>query len=188
LSHDVTIEPEKFTLVEFDRDELTGLLERLLDATGVDRPLTLEVDQTTPLGHAVVKSIGDERVVLHVESGALEDPRRLRKLSVSGAATVLGRLLFRVRDRLDPAFGDPPADDDLSLQLSTAWDVYACGRLVRLGFRHFDDRQRRLYQFRTRHEFTDAADASFEALWGGENLTWADLERLSAEALAPTSV
>jgi hypothetical protein len=187
LSDRVTIEPEEFTLVEFDRDELTALLERLLDVTGVELPLTLEVDQTTPLGHAAVKELGD-RVVLHVESGALEDPRRLRKLSVSGSATVLGRLLFRVRDRLDPAFGDPPADDDLSLQLSTAWDVYACGRLVRLGFRHFDDRQRRLYQFRTRHEFTDAADTSFEALWEGENLTWSDLERLSAEALAPTTV
>ena len=183
----VTIEPEEFTLVEFDRDELTALLERLLDITGIDLPLTLEVDQTTPLGHAFVKDLGD-RVVLHVESGALEDPRRLRKLSVSGSATVLGRLLFRVRDRLDPAFGDPPADDDLSLQLSTAWDVYACGRLVRRGFRHFDDRQRRLYQFRTRHEFSDAADASFEALWEGEDLTWSDLERLSAAALAPTSV
>lgn len=187
MSERVKIEPEAFTLVEFDRDELTALIEKLLDAIGLDRPLTLEVDQTTPLGHAEVRSIGD-RIVLHVESGALEDPRRLRKLSVSGAATVLGRLLFHVRDRLDPAFGAPPSDAQLNLAQWAAWDVYAAGRLVRLGFRHFDDRQRRLYQFRTRHDFTDAADASFEALWNGEGLTWADLERLSSEALAPTGV
>ncbi len=126
----------------------------MLDAIGVDRPVTLEIDQTTPLGHAEVRSIGDT-IRLFVESGALEDPRRIRKLSVSGAATVLGRLLFRVRDRLDPAFGEPPADDDISLDVSAAWDVYCAGRLVRLGYTHFEDRQRRLYQFRTRHGFTD---------------------------------
>jgi hypothetical protein len=187
MSNRVTIEPEEFTLVEFDRSELTALIETLLDAIGLDRAVILEVDQTTPLGHAEVRSVG-EPIVLHVESGALEDPRRLRKLSVSGAATVLGRLLFRVRDRLDPAFGDPPPDDAMSLALSAAWDVYAAGRLVRLGFRHFDDRQRRLYQFRTRHDFSDASDTSFEALWNGDGLTWADLERLSTEALAPTGV
>ena len=178
----VTIEPETFTLVEFDRDELTGVVEQLLDATGLDRPVVLEIDQTTPLGEAKVVSVSDDEIRLHVESGALEDPKRLRKLSPSGSANVLGRLLFRVRDRFDPAFGEPPADGELGLERSTAWDVYAVGRLVRLGFRHENDRQRRLYQFRTRHGFSDASDAAFEALWNGEGLTWADVERLSAQA------
>lgn len=187
MSARVTIEPEEFKLVEFDRAELTALIESLLDAVGVDRPVTLEIDQTTPLGHAEVRSIGD-RIGLFVESGALEDPRRIRKLSVSGAATVLGRLLFRVRDRLDPAFGEPPADDDISLDVSAAWDVYCAGRLVRLGYTHFEDRQRRLYQFRTRHDFSDTSDASFEVLWNGDGLTWADVERLSREARAASSV
>ena len=175
----VTIEPETFTLIEFDRDELAGVVEALLDATGLDRPVVLDVDQTTPLGEAKVVSVGDDEIRLHVESGALEDPKRLRKLSPSGSANVLGRLLFRVRDRLDPAFGEPPPDGELGLERSTAWDVYAVGRLVRLGFRHENDRQRRLYQFRTRHGFTDSADAAFEALWDGDGLTWAGIERLS---------
>jgi hypothetical protein len=184
----VTIEPERFTLVEFDRDELTALVERLLAAVGVDRDVVIDVDQTTPLGEAKVVAV-DPAIVIHCESGALEDARRLRHLSATGAANVLGRLLFRVRDRLDPAFGDPPADDAIGLEVSTAWDVYAVGRLVRLGFRHFDDRQRRLYQFRTRHGFTDTADAAFDALWDGEGLTWADIERLStaARAAAPAA-
>ena len=102
---------------------------------------------------------------------------------------MLGRLLFRVRDRLDPAFGDPPADADLELEL-----LSGVGR-VRLGPARAprvrattSDRQRRLYQFRTRHGFTDAADAAFDALWAGDGLTWADIERLSAEALAPATV
>ena len=177
----VTIQPETFTLIEFDRDELTGVVERLLDAIGLDKPVVLDIDQTTPLGEAKVVSV-DDAVKLHVESGALEDPKRLRQLSPSGSANVLGRLLFRVRDRLDAAFGDPPPDGELGLELSSAWDVYAVGRLVRLGFRHENDRQRRLYQFRTRHGFSDSSDAAFEALWDGDGLTWADVERLSASA------
>jgi len=177
----VTLEPETFTLVEFDRDELTALVERLLDAVGLDRPVVLEIDQTTPLGAATVVATEPE-VRLHVESGALEDAKRLRQLSPSGAANVLGRLLFRVRDRLDPAFGDPPPDDEIGLERSTAWDVYAVGRLVRLGFHHHDDRQRRLYQFRTRHGFTDAADQAFDELWDGTDLTWSDIERRSDAA------
>lgn len=176
----VTIEPEEFKLVEFDRLELARLIEGLLDATGLDGPLTLEIDQTTPLGAATVVSI--DPLKLHVESGALEDPRRIRQLSVGGATNVLGRLLFRVRDRQDPAFGAPPPDAELTLPQSSAWDVYAVGRLIRLGFTHWDERQRRLYQFRTRHGFTDTADAVFDALWTGENLTWADIDRFSTEA------
>lgn len=180
----VRIEPETFTLVEFDRDELTAVIERLLDTVGLDRSVVIEVDQTTPLGEAKVVSVDDAEIRLHVESGALEDPKKLRQLSASGSANVLGRLLFRVRDRLDAAFGDPPADGDLGLERSTAWDVYAVGRLVRLGFHHYDDRQRRLYQFRTRHGFSDASDRAFDELWDGEGLTWADIERLSESAKA----
>ena len=91
---------------------------------------------------------------------------------------VIGKLLFSVRDRLDPAFGDPPADDDLTLQESVAWEVYCVGRLGRLG--HPVQRQRRLYQFRNRHGFTDAADAAFDRLWSAEDLTWADISAISA--------
>jgi hypothetical protein len=183
VSDRVTVQPESFTLVEFDRDELVGVIERLLDATGLDRPVVLEIDQTTPLGEAKVVAI-EPAIELFCESGAIEDPKRLRKLSPSGAAAVLGRLLFRVRDRLDPAFGDPPADGDLGIEQSAAWDAYASGRLVRAGFRHENDRQRRLYQFRTRHGFSDASDAAFEALWNGDGLTWADIDRLSTGARA----
>ena len=45
-------------------------------------------------------------------------------------------------------------------------------------------RQRRLYQFRNRHGFTDVADAVFQRLWEGEGLTWADLERACDETAA----
>ncbi len=178
----VTVEPASFSLVDYDAGEIAAIIDGLLDDVGLDVPVHIEIDQTTPLGHAVVASL--DPLVLQVESGALEDPRRLRQLSPAGSRNVLGRLLLRARDRLDPAFGDPPTDDELSLELHTAWDVYAVGRLVRLGHTHFDERQRRLYQFRTRHGFTDAGDAAFDALWNGEDLTWPDIEALSVSANA----
>lgn len=182
----VTVEPAAFTLVDFDADTIATLIEGLLDTIGIDRPVTIEVDQTTPLGHAEVESL--DPIVLKVESGALEDPRKLRQFSTAGATNVLGRLLFRTRDRLDPTFGDPPSDADLTIELHAAWDVYAVGRLLRLGHHHVDERQRRLYQFRTRHGFSDAADAAFVALWDGDGLTWSDIERLSSDAAAGTAV
>lgn len=177
-----TVEPERFTLVDFDSAEIAALLESLLDEIGLDVPVVLRVDQTTPLGYATITSA--DPVILSVESGALEDPRTVRAFSPSGAANVLGRLLFRVRDRLDPEFGDPPADGALTLEQAAAWDAYCVGRLVRLGHHHFDERQRRLYQFRTRHGFSDAGDAAFVALWDGEGLTWADVAALSEGAAA----
>ena len=56
------------------------------------------------------------------------------------------------------------------------------GRIGRLG--HRVQRQRRLYHFRNRHGFTDAADAAFDRLWSGEGLTWADIVALSDGARA----
>jgi hypothetical protein len=176
----VTVEPATFTLVDFDAPELEAVVEGLLDQLGLDGPVTVEVDEKTPLGRAAVTSL--DPVVIEVESGALQDARSLRSFSAVATTNVLGRLLLRVRDRRDPAFGDPPADGDLTLQQAAAWDAYAVGRLVRLGHDRFDERQRRLYQFRTRHGFSDVADAAFAALWDGDGLTWADIDRLSADA------
>jgi hypothetical protein len=95
---------------------------------------------------------------------------------------VLGRLLFEVRDRLDPAFADAPPAGALTLQQSSAWQAYCVGRLGRLGYKV--QRQRRLYHFRNRHGFTDAADAAFDRLWQGEGLGWAEVQAASDEALA----
>jgi hypothetical protein len=84
-----------------------------------------------------------------------------------------------VKDILDPRFGDPPTDDDLSLQQSTAWDAYCMGRLERLGYDVA--KQRWLYHFRNRHGFCDVADAAFERVWAAERLTWGDIEAFCTE-------
>ena len=178
----VEVRPETFSMVFFDAGEIQGLVETLVAQIGLpaDLPVTIEVDETTPLGRCQVASI--EPLVITAESGALEDAKAPRKLSVEGTTDVLGKLLLQVRDRLDPAFGDPPADDELTLQESAAWEAYAVGRLGRLG--HRVQRQRRLYQFRNRHGFTDAADAAFDALWSGQDLSWPEISALSADAKA----
>jgi hypothetical protein len=179
----VSVIPETFSLVSYDAAEIASIIDELITAIGLpsDLDVRLEVDESTPLGRAVVQSI--QPLVITVESGALEDPKRPRNLSRTGSADVLGRLMFRVRDRLDPAFGDPPADDKLTLPQSVAWDAYCVGRLVRLGFQHYDNRQRRLYHFRNRHGFSDAADDAFERLWTADGLSWSDVTALSDGAV-----
>ncbi len=174
--------PASFTLVEFDADEIRALVEGLARDVGLPEDLVVrvEVDETTPLGAAKLASI--DPVVLTFESGALEDAKRPRQLDPRAAADVIGRLLFEVRDRRDPAFGAPPDGDALTLPLSSAWQAYCVGRLHRLG--HRVQRQRRLYHFRNRHGFTDAADVAFARLWDGQDLTWAEIAKASDDALA----
>jgi hypothetical protein len=170
----VTVTPEAFAMVLFDADRIRTVVQNVADDTG------LPVDETTPLGRARLASL--DPVTISAESGSFEDARRPRQLSEAGTADVCGRLLFRVKDRLDPAFGDPPPDDEIPLAHSVTWDVYALGRLARLGYR--SQRQRRLYHFRNRHGFTDAADAAFEELWTSDGLTWDRLVHLSDDANA----
>jgi hypothetical protein len=182
----VEIRPEEFSLVFFDTNQIRAIVERLVTEIGLpdDLSVTVEVDETTPMGRARVTSI--EPVVIAAESGALEDVKRPRQLSEPGTTGVLGKLLLAVKDRLDPAFGEPPDDDDLTLQESAAWEAYCDGRLGRLG--HPVQRQRRLYQFRNRHGFTDVADAAFDQLWTSEGLAWADIKQISDDARAALTV
>lgn len=178
---EVAVSPETFALVSFDAMEIRSIVERLADEIGLpgDLAIAVVVDESVPLARAVISSV--DPVVLDVQGGALEDPKRLRKLSVEVATGVLGRLLLQVRDLLDPAFGDPPSREELSLPLRVAWDTYAAGRLERLG--HPARRQRWLYAFRTRHGFTDGVDRAFDELWQSDALAWADIERCSDQAL-----
>ena len=129
----VTVTPEEFTMVRFDSARIRDLTAAVADAVGLpdDLELRIEVDEQSPLGRTRVTSF--EPVTITTESGAFEDPKRIRDLSDQNVQDVLGRLLMRVRDRLDPAFGDPPPDKELSVQQHTAWDAYAVGRCARLG-------------------------------------------------------
>jgi hypothetical protein len=182
----VEVRPEVFSMVSFDAAEIRAIVEKLSSEIGLpaDLAITVDIDETTPMGRSLLSSV--DPVVLSLESGALEDPKRPRQLNEEGAIDVLGRLLFEVRDRLEAGFGDPPAEDDLTLPHSVAWQVYCVGRLGRLG--HRVQRQRRLYQFRNRHGFTDAADEAFGRLWTSDDLSWADITTASDDARAALPV
>jgi hypothetical protein len=178
----ITVVPETFTLVDYEAAAIAEVTASLSRRIGLPAELAIriEVDETTPLGRAHV--VEADPAVLAVESGAFEHLHRPRQFDAERTADVLGRLLFRLRDRIDPSFGDPPADGDLPLPLSTAWDAYAVGRLSRLG--HTVQRPRRLYQFRVRHGFSDHVDAVFANLWEGQDLDWSAIEELSEQASA----
>lgn len=174
-----TVTPSTFSMVDFDADVIRDLVDEVAAAIGLapEVVIEIEVDETVPLGRNRLESV--EPVRIWLESGALEDPKRLRQFSPTGAKDVLGRHLLRASDRLDPDFGEPSGDTDLALAHRTAWDVYAVGRLARAGYPA--NRQRWRYAFRNRHGFTDVADAAFDALWDASELTWAQIEGLSDE-------
>ena len=156
---EIVVAPETWGFVDFDGARIAAVAGEVADAAGLTVPLRIEVDETTPNGRVQVVSYVP--VVIRVESGAFEDAKRPRHLSERSVADVLGRLLLRIRDRLDPGFGNPPDDGELTLQESTAWDAYAVGRAERLGFPA--QRRRRLYHFRNRHGFTDVAAHRWDA-------------------------
>ncbi len=178
----VDVSPETFTLVDFDAAQIRAAVERLCDQIGFgsDQVVKVEIDESVPLGRVRVAAI--DPIVLELEGGALEDPKRIRQFFPLGADRVLGRLLVQAHDQLDASFGDPPDRDELSLSLRVAWDAYSAGRVERLGYE--SQRQRWLYAFRNRHGFHDGADQAFDLLWTSDGLTWADVERISNGALA----
>ena len=177
----VSVSPEEFHLVQYDAQEIASIVSELADRVGLgDRDIVIEVDEKTPLGSSAVVSL--DPITITVESGGFEDAKRLRHMSRESVEGVIGRHLMRTKDRLDQSFGEPPADDDIPIEQYTAWDIYAVGRLERLGFP--SQRDRRRYHFRIRHGFTDVADRVFDQLWTADHLTWADIQAASAEAIA----
>jgi len=172
-------------MVNFDNGEVKVITEDLLGRLGFDpsTDVVVEVDERLPTG--TLELHGLDPIHLFAESGALEDPQRVRQLSEEGSFEALGRLLLEARDRLDPDFGGPALDADISLPHRVAWDIAIVGRLTRLGSRV--QRQRRVYQFRHRHGFSDSSDESFAELWDGEGLTWAEITGLSDRALAASA-
>jgi hypothetical protein len=180
----VTVTPQTFNFVAYDAALIQRVAEELLESLGLaDRDLNIEVDETTPLARTRVE-VGDA-ISIRAESGAFEDTRRPRQQSEVATATSLGRVLLRVRDRINGGFGDAPPDDDLTLAQVAAWETYSVGRLERLGIEV--NQQRWRYNFRNRHGFTDEADEAFNRLWAGDDLTWDELEAISTAAGQPDS-
>jgi hypothetical protein len=173
----VTVTPERFTLLNYDAGRIVEIAEGILSELGLDDDLVVEIDETSPIARTVVTD--GAPVVVHAESGAFEEPKQPRSLSDANTGLALARVLLRLRDRR-AGFADAPPDAELTLRQVAAWDVYCVGRYARLG--HQVNRQRFLYNFRNRHGFTDTADHVFDRLWNSDDLTWQELDELSASA------
>jgi hypothetical protein len=175
----IVVSPERFSLVFFDAGRIAELAGHVADQIGLpdDLEVRIEVDERMPLGRTKIPSL--DPVTLSVEGGAFEDAKRPRHMSERSVQDVLGRMLLRVKDRLDPGFDHAPSDEDLTLQQLVAWTVYSEGRCERLGLP--TQKQRWLYHFRNRHGFSDVADAAFNRLWDAEELTWAEIDAICDE-------
>lgn len=177
-----TVEPSTFTYVDFDAGHIAALADDLASRIGLDAdlPIRIEIDETSALGHTSLESA--DPVLIRTESGAFENPKKLKAFSDEAAVDVLGRYLLRIADRRSGRFDGAPDDGELTLAQRAAWDVHTMGRLSHMGYPV--QRQRWVYLFRNRHGFSDAADAAFQQLWDSPQLTWAELAALSAETEA----
>ena len=169
----VSVEPSEYHFVNFDSDVIAGLVSEVSDLVGIapDASIQIKIDETTPLGRAVVTSL--DPITIEVEGGAFENAKAPRQMSERSVRDVTARLLFKVADRLSGRFDGAPPEGEVPLPHIVAWDVYAVGRAARAGIDV--SRPRRLYHFRNRHGFNDVADAAFEGLWTADNLTWDDI-------------
>jgi hypothetical protein len=175
----IEVLPAQFQLLEFDAERIRGLAAEVAEAAGFgpDVNIQVAVDETTPLTQ--VRIVTSEPVVLHVESGAFEDPHSPRVLGDNAVRTALSIPMFRVFDRRQPGFSDAPAEAALTHEQRAAWEVSAAGRANRAGLP--SPRPRRLYGFRVRHGFTDVADAVFERLWTSADPSWDLVQEACAE-------
>jgi hypothetical protein len=183
----INVSPQTFEMVNFQASDIEALAKEVATAVGLPdtATVTITVDETEMMARATSKVDGDT-ITIEAAGGAFESLRKAREFAPERCRAVLGQVLMRARDRLDPAFGDPPPDDDMDVHLEAAWSTYIEGRLDRLGV--LEGRpQRRIYHFRVRHGFTDEVDRAFDQLWNGDGLTWADLEKISAAADQPVA-
>jgi hypothetical protein len=187
----IALTPDAFELVNFSVADIRQLAEEVATAVGLGDDVIVEinVDEAEMMGRSTTTigtAAGNRSVVVDVSGGAFESLRKAREFSDERCKAVLGQALMRARDRFDPTFGEPPPDDELSVQQESSWSTYIEGRLDRLGI-VTGRPQRRIYHFRIRHGFNDTVDAVFNRLWNADGLSWADLEAASAEAAGETA-
>ena len=185
----ITVTPNPFTLVPYDVEEITALIEEAAAlagiSSGVDIALTVDEELFAPLtGH--MSDVVDGRVVLWISGGNFEDNKRPCHFSADQARVDLSVMMLRAHDRLSDDFAAAPPDAQLSRGERAAWDTYAVGRARRLGLDM--RRPKQLYDFRLQHGFTDVADAAFERCWEAEHITWEGIREICKETGATDRV
>jgi len=177
-----TLLPEQFSLVEYDPADVLGVIEEAAALVGfpTDVDVVVEVDEElfAPLV-GCASDVVDGRAHVWISGANLEDVTKPRHFSAERSRLDFVIALLRAKDRTGPDFTDAPPDAELTLAERAAWEVWGEGRAERLGVPI--RRQRRLYDYRLQHGFTDVADAVFERLWSAETVTWAGLREACKE-------
>jgi hypothetical protein len=185
VAHRIELCPERFTLVNYSPDDVVRLAGEEAARVGLPEstPVALEVDEAlpNPLSGWVADLADGGEARVWVSGGDFEDPRYRLALSEPLARRTLAMAFLRIVDRLGPCAAAPP-EGELTDRQRAAWDVWAEGRVARLGVPSHPTRRR--YHFRLAHGFNDVADAVFDRLWAAGALTWADLEAAGAETEA----
>lgn len=179
----IEVKPDPFELVPYDAGEIAEIAQKVAAQIGLDADLVIEVDEElpTPLT-GNTSDVSDGRGEIWISGGSFEDGRNPGHFSAERAQQELGICLLRVQDRLTGEFADAPIDDEVEDRQRAAWDVWAEGRLERMGVPV--RKPRRLYGFRLYNGFTDVSDAAFGRLWGSSELSWADINAMCADTLA----
>jgi len=178
----ITVRPDPFTLIAYDVNEITAIIEDAAALVGFPSDVDIELDVDEELfapltGH--MSDLVDGTAKLWISGGNFEDNRRPRHFSADQARTDLAIMLLRAKDRTTEQFAGAPRDSELSRAERAAWDTYAIGRALRLGLPV--RRQRQLYDFRLQHGFTDVTDAAFERCWTAESMTWDGIREICKE-------
>jgi len=178
----ITVRPDPFTLIAYDVNEITAIIEDAAALVGFPSDVDIELDVDEELfapltGH--MSDLVDGTAKLWISGGNFEDNRRPRHFSADQARTDLAIMLLRAKDRTTEQFAGAPRDSELSRAERAAWDTYAIGRVLRLGLPV--RRQRQLYDFRLQHGFTDVTDAAFERCWTAESMTWDGIREICKE-------
>ncbi|HEY3831206.1 MAG TPA: hypothetical protein VGO03_02835 [Acidimicrobiia bacterium] len=178
----VTVRPDPFILVLYDNATVRGIVDDV--AAQVQFPAAVDIDLTVDEGlpHPILGTnadIVDGVATLWVSGGNFESRDSPRAFSERHARADITHMLLRAKDRVGGGFEAAPPDSELTLGERQAWDTYTWGRVARLG--HNVHRQKRLYDFRMQHGFSDASDAAFERLWSAESMTWDGVREICAE-------
>ncbi len=178
----ITVTPDPFVLVPYDAATIRSIIEdtaaQLELSASID--ISLRVDEQLP--HPILATnvdIVDGAISLFVSGGNFESRNKSRTFSEVHARAEIAHMLFRAKDRFDGGFENAPVDADLTLGERQSWDIYAWGRVARIG--HNVHQQKRIYDFRMQHGFTDAADAAYERLWSAQTMTWDGVREICAE-------
>lgn len=172
----ISVSPSTFTKVEYRLDQIVPVAEEVRSTVGAgtalaDNDVEIVIDEDQPTARMAVTSI--EPIVFALDSGAFEDTRHPREFGVEIASVTLASLFIEYLDRTSEFFGAPDLGQPTDLADKVAWSVYTHARVQRAGYRVH--KPKHLYNFRNRHGFSDTADHAFEALWSGQDLTYADI-------------